>query len=653
MPSTAVLQFAATHTPVGFTSAAITQFDGSAEPVVRELIQNSLDAADRAGRSANVRFEMFSEPVSRIPGWDAFVSAFRRAKKDRQRRSATPSHDEATIIQRLDDAIRERGVRVLLCADNGCGLPQDKMVSLLTTGNTDKGEGGAGSYGLGHHAAFGASDLRYVLYGSRSDVSGKLRSVASGHAILASHYADDSTLLAPDGYWRRADFDGEFWLDGSEFPTEVPDLLAERLPVHDTGTAVAIVGFNGFNRDPDERVTDRQILIVAASNFTDAIHRGRLSVEVQEDGVSSGAATPATLADLLGYDKDRQRPRQAGQIAGAQAWQAWRTLREGASIRATPGASVTLRSLDPAKGEQTQVHVFRKGMWITSRAERLLKRDFADTYPFDAVIALDEGPLEALVRSAEGPEHRGLDMKRLAPEDRTELRRLLVEVADRLRDAAGRRDDQHEYLPEGFAILHGHRVRKAEQVSRPRISGGGQRKATTEGGRRQTSGGGGRRTTGTPRAGRIPAYRQALSANPATRTVAARLMYDDELTDGSRIGVRLRRVSGSDGTCEQPLPDDFLTLHSVSEGASVLASSDRGTLELELPIMRPEMELDLTVAPDVDSGWLAKPEFLELDIVKRSAGAASVASEGAESEPLPLAKQLERAVFSVGAEGGQ
>ncbi len=44
------LYFAQTHSPHGFTHPALSHFDGDAEPVVRELLQNSVDAADKFSR---------------------------------------------------------------------------------------------------------------------------------------------------------------------------------------------------------------------------------------------------------------------------------------------------------------------------------------------------------------------------------------------------------------------------------------------------------------------------------------------------------------------------------------------------------------------------------------------------------------------------
>ena len=615
------LSFGIAYAPVGFTSAAVSQFDGSAEPVVRELIQNCLDAADKAGRPAEVRFVITKVAARGLPGWAEYCHAFAEAKREREQRRTRASHDEKTIIRRIGRLSARKRIPVLLCADNGYGLDPQRMISLLTVGNTDKGEGGAGSFGLGHHAAFGASDLRYVLYGSHYAHENAMSTISSGHAILATRTDGQGEILAPEGYWRRAGWSGQAWRDGSEFPSEVPSMLAAHLPEDTTGTVVAIAGFNDFHRDDDEPPAEKQIMQVAAANFSAAINEGRLVVEVTDAKGGRHVTDRATLDAMLAGIADRKRASKAGQIAGAQAHAAWLTLRDGAELTPLPGVKVTWRSLDAARGEQTQVHVFRKGMWIDSRVDRLLKRDFTSTWPFDAVVTLTDGELEEIVRASEGPEHRGIDRKRLSNEQKSSLRRILTQVAEALREAVGERDDEEEYTPQSFAILNGHHLRKAEAVPKPRRQGGGGGKNTrVVRGTNKAGGGKGERRRGTPRPGSIPSYRHVLRADTDSGIVEVRLRYDEDVGDRHSIGIRVRRASGADGTCEQPFPDDYLPLASAQDLSGRVASTNGadGDLELELPAVAGERTLRITLADDEARELAASPHLLSIDIVKRA-----------------------------------
>ena len=67
---------------------------------------------------------------------------------------------------------------------------------------------------------------------------------------------------------------------------------------------------------------------------------------------------------------------------------------------------------------RSRVQVFRNGMWITNEADRLLSRDFNGFKPFDAVLEIDSGDVGDLIRGAEGPEHRGLERRRLGKQGR-------------------------------------------------------------------------------------------------------------------------------------------------------------------------------------------------------------------------------------------
>ncbi len=624
-PERASLYFGQTHQPVGFTSAALAHFDGSAEPVVRELLQNSLDAANQAERVAEIRFEIRDANSDDIPGWKDYLKALELAKQERKRwNSGKPSHDERTVLQRIELMRHQERIPLLLCVDNGHGLDDRRMDALLTPGNTSKGERGAGSFGLGHHAAFGASDLRYVLYGARYQEENRLKSIASGHAILASHRKKSKgPELAADGYWFvEGQGDKGFGVSIKRYPCIIPNLLRpyiEKLPA--SGTVVCIVGFNDFNRDEGEPGAVEMIGCVAAANFSDAICSGSLSLTAADIRGESRNHSTLCLASaddvesVLDLIKDQKRARRGGGfIAGSVAYSAVLTLRDGQQIDTPKGIRARWRSLAGIDGAQTQVHVFRRGMWITSRADGLKKADFADQEPFDAVISLDDGELEELVRAAEGPEHRGLDHKRLEPDEKKRLRERLHAVAQLLRAEIGERDDLQEYTPPGFAELRGRLTKAAEKVRRARSpAGGGSKKEPVMPGEKPTNGdNGGPRRRGTPTPGSAPRYRSSLSAESGQRVVVAHLSYDEEAADGSQIGVRVREASGADGSCESPLPDGYLRIASVEDGASRASAGPDGALEVTLEATAGRRVLKVTLLEAVED-----PRVLELDLVRR------------------------------------
>lgn len=622
------LCFDVTHKPVGFTSGELAHFDGSAEPVIRDLLQNSLDAADQAGRPAEVEFVICETPKEALPGHTAYSSALRRAREDRSRwTTGRPSHHEQTILDRIQKTLDGPAIPLLLCIDNGHGLNARRMTALLTPGNTSKGDRGAGSFGLGHYAAFGASNLRYVLYAARyRNRRGRIKRIASGHAILASHpepgksrHRHKPQLLAADGYWNKpGQTQLSLWHDQS-YPESAPDLLASHLKrMKGTGTVVCVAGFNDFHREPGDPSAVEQISRVAAANFSDAICSGRLKPSARDDRGSGEKTeiTSETLDELLEPVSKQKRAKKQGQMSGANAYAAVLTLNTGEQVDCPDGQTLRWRTLAGVDWAITQVHVFRRGMWITSRAPGLRKGDFSRQEPFDAVLSLNSGPLEQLVRNAEGPEHRGLDRKRLNTTQKRELQKLIADTAERLRNAVGERGNLDEFVPAGFATLETGLNRAAETVRRPRApSGGGSRNRQIEGGENITRSGGPKlRRTGVPRPGSAPKYRAALAAAAGSPVVETLLEYGEKTSQGSRIGVRVRAVSGADGSCDRPLPDTWLPILSITDnnGEHVLSAETGGSLELGLSVKAGERRLTVTLAEPVSD-----PALLELDIVRR------------------------------------
>ena len=72
------LYFAQAYAPHGFTHPALSHFDGDAEPVVRELLQNSVDAADKADRPCVVSFEIRNIEKDKLPGFKTSVTRSNR-----------------------------------------------------------------------------------------------------------------------------------------------------------------------------------------------------------------------------------------------------------------------------------------------------------------------------------------------------------------------------------------------------------------------------------------------------------------------------------------------------------------------------------------------------------------------------------------------
>lgn len=591
------LYFAQTHSPHGFTHPALSHFDGDAEPVVRELLQNSVDAADKAGRPCEVRFVIREIDNHELPGFETYRTTFELAVDQRRqdRGGVPPTHDERVIVERIRHHLDTPRIPVLVCADNGTGITPPRMQSLLTSGNSDKGDGGAGSFGLGHHAAFSASDLRYVLYASRFRSSdGTLQPVSSGHAVLATHIRELGTakcIHAHDGYWVNKQNQEQLFVEpGEAYPRGVPKMLKptiESMP--DTGMVVCIAGFNEFQREESDPTSMDAIAYVAASNFCEAVSSESLKVLVRDDRTGNELTVePKSLERILRSRRDERRASRQGQIQGSFAYNAYETLERGTTVAHKLGSGVTVLIRSVEGGGRSRVHLYRKGMWITSSAENLRQNDFSDYMPFDAVVSLRDGDLERYVRSAEGPEHRGIDFKRLDAQEKKRLRRLLRELATVIKASVEAKSDQEEFRPDDFAIVQGDATQTLESVGRTRPGLGGTKPGTgrsgNQAGKKKSTGV--VRQEGKARPGSVPKFAWApLETGSNTGVFSALFSLREEVS--GLIGIRLSVPTGSDQTCDSPLPLRFLQLRSVRCNGEELARTQASNGVQELTFRPP------------------------------------------------------------------
>ena len=448
-------------TSSGFTAGGVAAFDDlRPAAVVRELIQNALDAARSAAVGhAKVRFRLTRVNTSDIPGLDSYERAFDSAVATQEEMAGGSLSGQAKLItSRIEEALDRDELDVLSVLDNGIGLNKQRMNALLSDGLSIKDAAATGTYGNGHLTAIPASDLRYLFY---AGLTRNGRRIGAGHAVLASHYEDgENHQRAADGFYirkfnasRRSLFD---YATGRQLPRLLARELDEIAAIGAHGTAVIIPAFNHFLEDESGETLWDMVSHAASANFFVAIEEKKLVVTVEDHRSGNGHATwtleQSSLADVLASHKDKRRAKAF--LNGNRAFDAHSVYRTCRPHRIeTDSGSIDVRWREDPAGA-TRVDLCRNGMWITDNIP-MVRQSFADQVPFHAILSLNAPngqELHDFIRMAEGPLHDAITIKRLQSRERAACRSALRQIAQWLKKHT-RTVESETYFSDDFLTL--------------------------------------------------------------------------------------------------------------------------------------------------------------------------------------------------------
>ena len=444
--------------PSGFTPSGIAGFsDLRPAAVVRELIQNSLDAAVEANvPTAIVRFRLTRCKTRNIPGIAEYKTAFLAAVENHERMGGgqLPSQAER-VVQVMHTATFREHQDILSVLDNGIGLDEVRMTALLSDGVSAKGDTATGTFGNGHSVAIPASDLRYVLYGGLTSNVGR---ICGGHAVIASWVVPhEKYQQSGDGFLIKAFRNASYeYAKGSSLPGMIGKNLDDIQNHSRHGTAVIITAFNNFRES--HSLWD-MVSKAASCNFFQAIEEGRLAVQVEDYRPGQSGETKkldrSTLKRVLVANRNEKRSKAF--LSGKKAFEAHEALQFGkAHVVQTKIGEIRVRIRERASGSP-RIDLCRNGMWITDDKKIPgFYYAFHDRKPFHAILLLNSGSggrLHELVRNAEGPLHDKLDARqRLSKPEARELRQAFAEIRDWLRSTVPEIGSD-SYSPDDFLAL--------------------------------------------------------------------------------------------------------------------------------------------------------------------------------------------------------
>ncbi len=264
----------------GFHDPGVETFKGNFyRHLAREAIQNSLDAkAPSVRQPVLVKFQVVQVSPDDLPDFSSLRKVYRRC------RDYWSTDSKARDF--FDSAYRIAGrssIRALRVSDfNATGVLGDdedrakNWYSLIRcSGSSSKYGGEGGSYGIGKNAPFAASNLRTVLYSTKTTDGGQ---AFVGMARLVTHEGSDGFKAQPVGYLGGS--------DGQSVRNRraIPSLFRRSKE----GTDVIILGFKAEDNWEDE------LRLSVLENFWPAILFNELKVQIGDQTISKG-----NLGELL------------------------------------------------------------------------------------------------------------------------------------------------------------------------------------------------------------------------------------------------------------------------------------------------------------------------------------------------------------------
>ena len=383
---------------------------GILEHVVREIIQNSLDAKNPKypDRPIIVRMEKINLERTVINAGDLVkhVKESLKCTIEQESEKGTKFYMEALEI------LKKAKIPVLRVIDEGTtglnGTKWDALVYKEGTPSKDTAAAG-GSYGIGKNAPYAASELGLVCYSTRYlDRHRTEKFIARCKLVAHGNPANSDEELQHVGFGTSNDFDGK------HYPPIMADGMHEKFRLQKNGTGIFIIGFKG--RDW-EKIARRSI----ACNFFAAIHDKNLAVQVGN--------THITNETLNGEDFGDEKQKHYYDL--------YKNSDKPITVSGEFGMFNLKISIGGDSMENRVAYVNRRGMLVTAE-KTFNKNPFGvriEIGKYSAVVWAADDKSDIRVRAMEPPTHESIEYKRIAdPDECQKTKRELQNIADKIRD---------------------------------------------------------------------------------------------------------------------------------------------------------------------------------------------------------------------------
>ena len=264
---------------------------GVLEHVVREIIQNSLDARNTRHPDSPVVVRMHKIELERgainAKELAGHISESLKSAKEQKNEKGVRFYEHALRM------LKRPKIPVLVVMDeNTTGLSGSHWEALIYKEGTPSKDNAAagGSFGIGKNAPYAASALGLVCYSTRY-LDPHLVEKFIARCKIEAHQdpKGERGELQHVGFGTSEDF------DGSRYPPVLGGNIHKSFRLQENGTGIFIMGFK------EERGWQKVVVRSIVRNFFAAIHDKKLSVSVEGTDI-----TNETLSDCFGNDTQRQ-----------------------------------------------------------------------------------------------------------------------------------------------------------------------------------------------------------------------------------------------------------------------------------------------------------------------------------------------------------
>ncbi|QUW20482.1 hypothetical protein JSQ81_11480 [Sporosarcina sp. Marseille-Q4063] len=370
----------------GLNETGITQFKSlPIQSVTKETLQDSLDAKATKDKPSIVKFSVLSVPRKDIPDIEGLTKIFNLGEQ------YWHHHEEAKdFFANGKKVLEDSNISIMAIQDyNTTGLSNiggsksgsnsGGWVALVrSTGITEKGPDASGSFGIGKHAPFAASQLQTVIYGTMNEED---EIGFQGVSKIASFRDFDGEITQGTGYFGYTETRDFIPITNSQFVPE-PFKRSER------GTDKFIIGL------VEEKDWSIEVLTEAVSSFMLAILDEKLEVHIDDF-----ILTKDTLAEAI-KKIEKHDPNNLS-IEFYQALTSSKSRKIEGTFKTDDDKDeiIELRLL-ASKGFKKRVVLYRgTGMKIYDRGH------FRTPIEFAGVLTVKGERLNAVLRKMEPPTH--------------------------------------------------------------------------------------------------------------------------------------------------------------------------------------------------------------------------------------------------------